>query len=367
MGMALMGCTPEVGDEQAPADASTAAPQMDAQADAMAEPDGQAMDGSTDPLDGSTEPLDGSSEAGNPLPGEYNGPDTLAETGLYQPGTQVLAEGVRAYAPRFTLWSDGSAKQRWVWLPPGTQVDTSDMDLWRFPVGTKLWKEFTRATPGGADVRTETRLLERTEEGWLGVSFLWNEAQTEATALPFGQDDVLGTDHDVPTIEDCFGCHDEDASVPLGFSAIQLAGADSDVTLASLRAEGRLSVDPGTDEIALPGDATAQAALGMLHANCGNCHRPDTFAFTRTDLELHLPLASLGSVEQTPAYVTSVGVENEKRFDEWPLRIDPDAPADSAMYGRMRSRTSRVGMPPIGSELPDEQGAQVLLDWIESL
>ena len=48
-----------------------------------------------------------------------------------------------AYAPKFQLWSDSATKKRWIYLPPGSQIDTSDMDFWKFPVGTKVWKEFS--------------------------------------------------------------------------------------------------------------------------------------------------------------------------------------------------------------------------------
>src|SRR5262245_45194627 len=72
-------------------------------------------------------------------------PERLSATGLFaaQPA-ESLAPGVRSFRPRFELWSDGASKRRWIWLPPGTQIDTSDMDAWQLPVGTKLWKEFTR-------------------------------------------------------------------------------------------------------------------------------------------------------------------------------------------------------------------------------
>ena len=93
-------------------------------------------------------------------------PKRLTETGLFADAArESLAPGVMAYAPRFQLWSDGAEKRRWLWLPPGTRIDTSDMDSWVFPVGTKFWKEFTRD-----GVRVETRLLEKLGPGDDGVT-----------------------------------------------------------------------------------------------------------------------------------------------------------------------------------------------------
>ena len=60
-------------------------------------------------------------------------PTRLSETGI--------ASG-QPYTPNFALWSDGAAKERWLSLPAGTEIDTSDPDDWRFPDGTRAWKQF---------------------------------------------------------------------------------------------------------------------------------------------------------------------------------------------------------------------------------
>src|SRR4029079_11089563 len=71
-------------------------------------------------------------------------PERLSQTGLYADAAlQQPAADLRAFAPEYELWSDGAKKQRWLRLPPGTPIDTSDMDSWVFPVGTQLWKEFS--------------------------------------------------------------------------------------------------------------------------------------------------------------------------------------------------------------------------------
>ncbi|MEA2700728.1 MAG: hypothetical protein QOI66_4999, partial [Myxococcales bacterium] len=72
-------------------------------------------------------------------------PTTLVCTGLYADivGKQ-LAPGIEAYAPAVPLWSDGADKQRWISLPAGSTIDNADPNEWKFPVGTKVWKEFSR-------------------------------------------------------------------------------------------------------------------------------------------------------------------------------------------------------------------------------
>src|SRR5687767_11906636 len=83
--------------------------------------------------------------------------DTLAGTGLcLDAGCMQISPNVREYEPRFGLWADGATKRRWLYLPPGTTIDTSDMSYWVFPIGTKVWKEFARD-----GTRVETRYIEK--------------------------------------------------------------------------------------------------------------------------------------------------------------------------------------------------------------
>jgi len=71
-------------------------------------------------------------------------PARLSETGLYAGGRPAAIDARnRPYSPQYPLWSDGATKARWIYLPPGTAVDTRDVNEWRFPVGTRFWKEFT--------------------------------------------------------------------------------------------------------------------------------------------------------------------------------------------------------------------------------
>src|SRR5690606_22772761 len=100
-----------------------------------------------------------------------------------------------------------AVKKRWMYLPPDEQIDTSDMDYWTYPVGTRLWKEFRRD-----GVRVETRLLYKYRAGvgpgsWRALAFAWNAEQTDALAALGGVDNALGTDHDVPAMVECLQCH----------------------------------------------------------------------------------------------------------------------------------------------------------------
>lgn len=57
-------------------------------------------------------------------------PTHLRDTGLFKPGsaTEVRAENL-PFTPQYPLWSDGTHKRRWLYLPPRTAIDASRRQL----------------------------------------------------------------------------------------------------------------------------------------------------------------------------------------------------------------------------------------------
>ncbi len=293
----------------------------------------------------------------------------LSETGFYaDPTTQQRADDLLPFAPTFVLWSDGLRKSRFVRIPAGTAIDATDLDHWQLPVGAQLFKEFR-----DADGRLiETRLIERIADTgdddrdfWVGA-FVWNEAGSEAEHFEEGMPDVLGTDHDVPKDVQCRTCHGGEAGYALGVSAIQLSGAGEGTRLSDLISRGILdaSVAGPFDP---PGDAVTRAALGYLHANCGNCHNPNGAARPDVDMTLRLSVAER-TAEDTAIYRATVGQALFRFMEEgYTLRIAPGDPDHSALLYRMSIRGTRTQMPPIATEHVDESGLAMVRAWIESL
>lgn len=307
---------------------------------------------------------------GNPLE-----PDTLAGTGLcLDAGCTQISPDVHEYAPQFVLWADTATKRRWMYLPPGTQIDTSDMNHWKFPVGTKFWKEFTRD-----GIRVETRYITRISGGnnsfdWFYVSYAWNQAQDATTAVTIGEMNANGTQHDIPSRMQCKGCHEELApSRILGFQAIQLDFASSLLDLDKAAAMGMLSDPPagGSPHFPIPGTQTEQAALGYLHANCGHCHNPLSAIHDMTPMELRLDVDHLATVDETPAYVTAVGQNASIPYTEndvtYTVIVKPHDPDNSALIARMNSMIPMRHMPNLGSEMVDPTGQTTLRAWIDAL
>lgn len=299
-------------------------------------------------------------------------PCVLSETGLYESDMMTLAAEVHPYAPQFQLWSDSAAKKRWIQLPPDTQIDTTDMDFWEFPAGTKLWKEFSRD-----GVRVETRLIQKHTTGaWRTVAYQWRSDQLEADAVPNGVENASGTPHDIPTGDDCLTCHSQQPDKVLGFSAIQLSHApveptDSlEWTLQTLIDDGLLTAPPA-QVFSVPGTEVERSFFGYLHANCGHCHNPNGTANAQTGLDMWLKVADLeGPVDQFSVYENLVDFDIVKTDGEHPaatVRVASGSPEDSAVYQRFMDKTAPWTMPPLATEDVDPAGQAAMEAWIESL
>ena len=307
-----------------------------------------------------------------------NNPATLADTGLcIDAGCTQIATDVIAFEPRFQLWSDGAAKKRWIWLPPSTQINTADMDFWEFPVGTKLWKEFTRD-----NVRVETRLIMRTgntgmNSDWFYVAYVWNQAQDATTAEPGGKLDANNTQHDVPSRFDCRTCHDNVKPTRiLGFSAIQLDWDNPDsaqLDLKELVTRNLLTNPPAAPStpsdpyFPLPGTTYEPPALGYMHANCGHCHNPTSGNYGATNMQLRLTVGTLGSLATTPIYQTAVDCNTMVSGTTNTKIVTKGDPNMSALIERFESSNMSLRMPQKGTEVIDTTAGTALRAWITNI
>ena len=238
-------------------------------------------------------------------------PAKLSETGLDR-------DGVVPYTPLFELWSDGATKRRFLYLPPGATIDKSDPNDWSFPVGTKLWKEFSVN-----GVKVETRLLARvSNDRWEAMAYVWSG--TDAIATPRGEQNAVGTAHDVPASDDCEACHGGRKSHVLGYSAVQLG------------------------EVVFGGTSAEHAAFGYLHANCSHCHnqaRPSHDGARCYDPENELEFRVLANGD-TPAKRTKSDRKKE-------------------ILKLVSHRGKDEQMPPLATEQVDADGVAKLRAWIE--
>ncbi len=303
-----------------------------------------------------------------------NAPPTLFETGLYTDTVALTVDPAHLpFAPQYPLWTDGADKRRWLSLPPGRTIDASDADAWQFPVGTRLWKEFSFA-----DRKVETRFMQRKADGtWLFATYAWDadgrsavlvSSRGKARAYELGD----GRFHQIPGYSDCRVCHLSAPAPVLGVSARQLSQDNAarrkdrlspalhtllDNALLTGRDLHRLSSRP------LATDRAQRDALGYLHGNCGHCHNPRG------------PLASLGMSMFQPALGSDDAVLESllaRPLKSPPpqlapgttLRVAPGNPDKSALPQRMGSRLPALQMPPLGTAIADAGAVDMIERWI---
>jgi hypothetical protein len=290
-------------------------------------------------------------------------PDDLACTGLYTDlATKALAPNVRQYAPAVPLWSDGADKSRFIQLPDGATIDAKNMDDWTFPVGTKAWKEFRKG-----DRKVETRFFWKQKEGtWVQAAYVWSEDGTHANRGEGQTVTVDGQPYSVPKNTDCNSCHKGRKDKLLGFEAISLAQPEATgLTLATLAAEHRIDPVPPRTSLTLP-----QRGLGVLHVNCGvACHNTNPSSLANpTGLHMRLSFDAVANhpVEEWDTVKTAVGVPAKLPGWAGEVRVTPSVPETSLIVKVMKLRGDGQ-MPPIATNVVDEQGVASVMDWIRSL
>jgi hypothetical protein len=351
---------------------------------ALHDPTSDASLASTGMLDAGAA-ADGAVDAGPPCVEPAQGlPADVFCTGLYKGRNATLhADDVLPYAPGLKFWSDGAQKDRFLFLPRGSQIDSSELDAWKFPVGTKAWKEFR------IDGKLiETRLFwKRSATKWESGTYVWDSA-TETAPLNTDLKPILLADgYEIPTARDCGKCHEGGSDQLLGIEAIALGLATAEgATLTKLVADGVLSHPPARTTVSLPEDETgkAAAALGYLHVNCGiPCHSTrglgdetqlvmrlraeevfggasDAGVQTPGPIEVTLTDLYRATVNQVP---TTASVEQQFPGAH---RIIPGAHDQSLVY-RLSHLRGNYQMPPLVSHKVDDAGTQALADWIDAL
>jgi hypothetical protein len=308
-------------------------------------------------------------------------PQRLSETGLFTPGTTQIDPKLLPFSPQYPLWSDGAVKHRWLHVPPGKTIDASNPDAWVFPPGTRLWKEFGHGRP------VETRYIERLADGtWRFAAYVWNAEGTDAELAPAKGIAKLAAKgapkgvYTVPSRDDCRTCHEGGAAPVLGVGALQLSPdrdplaphaepkSAAQVDMPALAARGILRNLPAALLDRPPritaDSPVARAALGYLHANCGHCHND---VGSLASLELSLAQETALADTATKVLGSTLGHSSGYRprnAQSATQRIVPGRPDSSVLVLRMRSRNPMSQMPPLGTQLADDEGLALVERWI---
>jgi uncharacterized repeat protein (TIGR03806 family) len=337
-------------------------------------------------------------------------PRSLRDWGMVQVSDDALGLGPRVtpYDLTTPLFTDYAQKLRTIWMPPGAAADYKPGDdALSFPVGTVITKTFFYQTGRGGRVMqqadqaqihdgeglklkavrmVETRLLIHRPEGWTALTYLWNEAQTEAVlhrvgaVVPLKLARTDGADqafsYIVPNVTQCSACHATNVATrviqPIGPKPRLLNrdfaysnGSENQLTRLTKTGYLRGLADPKeapadvswTDKGA-PLEARARAYLDV---NCGHCHNPEGPADTSgLYLNAATPVSGPSGICKLPV-AAGPGTGN-LRFDIVP----GDAGASIIPY-RMGSTNPAVMMPEIGRSTVHAEGAALIRFWIDSM
>ncbi len=332
-----------------------------------------------DLLEGAIKRLSASSAGGAEFP------TALSETGAFSDvAALVPAAGVIPYEPNVSFWSDHALKRRWFALPSGTgQFGFASEGNWNLPTGAVWVKHFdlelTRGDPATAR-RIETRFLVKTDEGVYGLTYRWNDSQTDATLVAEeGADATFQVnEHGVireqrwrfPSRAECQICHTAAGGHALSFNTRQLnrthpfSGGTANI-ITALAEAGYLDTAVPPAPASLPalaraGDPTKSIELrarSYLDVNCSQCHQPSGTALGSWDARAATPLSHAGIIDGA---LVNQGGDPANRV------VVPGDPALSHLLQRMAQRGPGQ-MPPLASHERDLAGEALLRSWISAL
>jgi len=308
-------------------------------------------------------------------------PEKLSQWHLFTGTPSALKpnQGVIPYDINTPLFSDYATKYRFVWMPPGTSATYNETEAFEFPVGAILAKTFTYP-----DRIIETRLLVHGKSGWVGLPYVWNSAQTEATLQLAADPQVVHwvhpsgrrytIDYVIPNTNQCKGCHDRSKVVtPIGPKARNL-NKEFDYSegranqLAYWTKIGYLKGAPPPEnapKLAVwdnPASGTLDArARAYLEANCAHCHNPQGPANT-TGLYLTATQTDPMRLGLCKVPVSAGQGSGDLLFD-----VVQGKPEESILVHRMESTTPKIMMPELGRTTVHQEGLALIRDWIASM
>lgn len=310
-------------------------------------------------------------------------PETLSSTGAFKDlATLEPEDGLLAYEPNVSFWSDYATKSRWVSVPDET-IGYDLNDPWQLPQGTVWVKHFDlpleRGNPASA-VRIETRFLIKTDNSAYGLSYRWNEEGTEATLV--GEEGVdidyqIQTDQGlvtqtwrIPSRGECMQCHTPAAGYALSFNTRQL-NRDQMIDGQERNLLEHLSDIGILDTVISESDALPQfysaddeeASLlsrvrSYLAVNCVSCHQPGAVASTSWDARPHIGLLETGLIEGLPL---NDGGDSNRRL------IKPGELDLSVLLSRISESHGFTRMPNVATNELDQAGIDLITEWIDSV
>ena len=302
-------------------------------------------------------------------------PTLLSQTGCFTDvAAGQVAPGVIPYTPIAPFWSDGAEKSRYIALPAGARMTWRADDGFDFPDGSVLIKTFDLTDESGETRRLEVRLLHKDDGRWNGYTYKMLPDGSDARLTNGRVDEVVQGTRGAQTWHyldrgQCQKCHTPEANFILGTTSRQLNwtldyGAVRYNQLQALDEAGYLDLPEPPEALprfVAPGDRDADIAdraRAWLDSNCASCHIDGGRVDAEIDLRATVDFAAM----------RLCNIEPRHAVDDADARLlVPGDPQRSVLYTRLISREDDVQMPPLGSDIVDTQGRDLVRVWIQSL
>ncbi|MBC3846768.1 RICIN domain-containing protein [Winogradskyella echinorum] len=324
-------------------------------------------------------------------------PQLLSQTGAFQ-DLQTLTpnSGVIPYDLIESFWSDGAIKKRWMVIPndgthdtPQEKISFSENGDWEFPVGSVLIKHFELPIDDSnpsITKRLETRFSVKASTGnFYYLTYKWNADETDAVLLDSGIEETIqittegGSTRNqtwtYPGTQDCISCHNPATKGTLGprtrYLNSDITYPTTSITANQLVTLSHLGIlDETIDDNTVLGYQTYKAkddpnatldekARSYLDLNCAYCHRPGgTGDRAQFDLRLSNSLVQTGLMYAGTN--TPLGIPGER------IIVGGDA-SKSILFHRTESVDQTIAMPPIAKNVADQQGVDLVEEWINQL
>ncbi|WP_045114087.1 SO2930 family diheme c-type cytochrome [Microscilla marina] len=297
--------------------------------------------------------------------------------------------GVVPYTLNTPLFSDYAQKVRFIKLPQGKKTSYNAKEVFDFPVGTILIKNFfypiDERSPAKGKRLVETRLLIHEASGWKALPYVWNDEQTDALLEIAGETkqvswiDKKGKNRHlgymIPNMNQCKGCHVRGKKMmPIGPSARQLNGKLTYSNhkkinqLLYWQKTGMLQGLPALSQVPKApvwndpstGDLNARARI-WLDINCGHCHRPDGPANT-SGLFLYIHEQNMAKLGVYKSPIAAGRAAQYAKYD-----ILPGEPNQSLIVTRLEATDPGIRMPELGRQMVHQESIKLLKQWIKRL
>jgi uncharacterized repeat protein (TIGR03806 family) len=296
-------------------------------------------------------------------------------------------DGVLPYDLNSSLFTDYAFKKRFIYLPAGTFMTYHEDQAFDFPEGSLIFKFFYYPKdfrqPEKDLQHIETRVLIREKNDWTALTYIWDEAQSDAFLTIAGETKTVAwideagknqtVNYSVPNLIQCKSCHEFNSNMmpigpaarhlnkPYAFATSTINQLDHFISLGKLHGITSAASCPKIADYTDISLSTDDRARAYLDINCAHCHRPEGPA---KNSALNL-LAS----EKNPIAYGVMKTPIAAGIGSGGLKYDivPGKPDQSILHYRMHSLQPGVAMPELGRKMAHAEGMALITDWINGM